>query len=129
MEILLNLAWASLALAIVGLWFRVGEPGGSNRLRQIVAIAVLIAILFPVISVSDDLLAMQTSSETDNCLRKDQLVPTSPHPLLAAAAILFALQLDAALASVRLGSVADSPDPVWSCPALASIDNRPPPAA
>lgn len=106
-----------------------GEDGNrADRGRQLVAIAVLITILFPVISVSDDLLAIQNACEADNYLRRDHLIPSHTHPVQPAltlmATVIFA---GIGFGFVRL--VAPSVRPIHepAHPELASIDNRPPP--
>jgi hypothetical protein len=129
-EILLNLVWAALALLIVGLWLRVGSPAGSDRRRQIIAIAVLIAILFPVISVSDDLIAaVQSSSEQDTCQRRDYLASLNTHPLLPFAAIVSALIFDMNFGSPRFMIARSLPLPSVEHPELGVTGNRAPPVA
>lgn len=130
-EIFLNFAWAALAAALVGMWLRVGSPKDHSRRSQLVAIAVLIAILFPVISVSDDLMAAQNPAETDNCQRRDHLLaPVDAHPLHATATtepppiftgVLFGFLQYVSPRRLAL-KVADPP-------ALVSIADRAPPAA
>lgn len=130
MELLLNLAWLLVAGTIVFLWFR-GEGGNNpDRRRQLIAIGVLIAILFPVISVSDDLLAMQNASEADNSQRRDHLIPSSTHPVQPVVAMMVAA-IFAGAASGSVGFIAPRVRPVKGLepPALACIENRPPPAA
>ena len=129
MEILLNLAWAALALLIVCLWLRVGSREGIDRRRQVVAIVVLIAILFPVISVSDDLMAVQNATEQDSCQRRDYLAASHAHPLLPFAAIVCALHLDLSFGSPRVVSTRSFPLPSIEHPERSAIENRPPPAA
>lgn len=70
MEILLNFAWALMAIACLGLWFRFGRHTGVDRCASFVALVMLLVILFPVISVSDDLWSAQNPSETDTCQRR-----------------------------------------------------------
>jgi hypothetical protein len=71
MELFLNSAWALLAVAIVYLWLRLGRRAVSERQMSFVALVMLIVILFPVISVSDDLWSIQNPAETDTCQRRD----------------------------------------------------------
>jgi hypothetical protein len=130
MELLLNLAWLLMAGVIVCLWLR-GESRRSPDCRgQLIAIAVLIAILFPVISVSDDLLAVQNASEADNYLRRDHLVPSNLHPVQPMSTIV-APKIFAVLAMGFLRFFAPRLLPVHvpEHPELGSIDNRPPPLA
>jgi hypothetical protein len=132
-ELFLNLAWLAVALAMVCLWFcdrnRSHFEKQSDMRRQLVAIAVLVAILFPVISVSDDLLAIQNASEADNYLRRDHLVPSDAHPVQPVSCVVPPM-LFAGLGMVFLRFVAPGILPVQKLahPELAAIDNRPPPA-
>lgn len=128
MEILLNLAWAALALLMVCLWLRLGNPKGADRRRQIIAILVLIAILFPVISVSDDLMAVQSTSEQDSFQRRDHLPPSSAHPILPFP-IVSALAFDLSFGSPRFPSIRSLPLPSIEHPELGVAGNRAPPAA
>ena len=126
---LLNFAWAGLALLIVAFWLRLGPPSASDRRRQLIAILVLIAILFPVISVSDDLMAVQSATEQDSLQRRDYLAPSSTHPVLLFAAIVPALVVDMSPGSLRFVSVRSLPVPSRENLILAVFGNRPPPAA
>lgn len=129
MELILNFAWGLSAIVIVCLWFRYGHQALAVRRTQIVALAVLILILFPVISVTDDLLAVQNPAEVDSSLRRG-LVVSNTHSLFPSVAALplpvFAELPLGFLQVVALGSV---PAPVVDHPGLRSIQNRPPPVA
>lgn len=129
MEILLNLAWAALAVSIICVWARVGDRSGLNRRRQIVALAVLLAILFPVISVSDDLMAAQTATEQDSCQRRDYLAPSSAHPIVPLTAIVYALHFEISFGAPRFAAIRTPSLPSLEHPELEGIENRPPPAA
>src|SRR5579863_7791331 len=87
MELILNLAWALSAIGIVCLWLRFGHHANAGRRTQIVALAVLILILFPVISVTDDLQAVQNPAEVDACLRRCHVI-ANPHCIFPAVAAL-----------------------------------------
>lgn len=96
MELLSNLVWIVVALALWGLWLasRRRARGGSPRIGigvQAVSLAVLTLILLPVISVSDDLQASHNPAEVErSCNRNDQhdlqtiAGPTVPAALAAA---------------------------------------------
>lgn len=129
MEILLNLAWAALAVFIICLWARHGDRTGLHRRRQLVALAVLLAILFPVISVSDDLMAAQTATEQDSCQRRDYLAPSSAHPIVPLAAIVYALHFEMSFGTPQSTAIRTPSLPSVKRPQLAGIENRPPPAA
>ena len=130
MEIFLNSAWAVVALAIVLLWFRFRNKAERAGCRHIVALLVLIAILFPVISVSDDLMAMQNATETDSCQRRDLFLASAAHPLMP----VLAAPPSAAVAGVTFSYLGfavpgAAAAPPADHPELAGIENRPPPAA
>jgi hypothetical protein len=134
METVLNLVWALLAALMFSLWLRFAPRIGPSRRgdspkMQFVALAVMILLLFPVISVTDDLQAIQNPAETDSCQRRDQVCST-PHSIFPAVA---ALPLPAfsglSFAYFPMQAPSNLPAPVVASPALASIENRPPPAA
>ncbi len=134
METALNLVWALLVALMFGLWLRFAPPISPNRRvdsrgMQFVALAVLILLLFPVISVTDDLQAIQNPAETDSCQRRDHVCST-PHSIFPAVA---ALPLPAfsglSFAYLLLAAPSALSAPVVANSALAPIQNRPPPAA
>src|SRR5579864_800407 len=69
MELTLNLVWAMIAAASYALLFRrlsncdAGNARGLSRGQCIVALTCFLAILFPVISLTDDLHQMQATAE------------------------------------------------------------------
>jgi hypothetical protein len=129
MELFLNLAGAFVAAAIICLWLRWRPRAGGDRRTQVVALALLILILFPVISVTDDLLAAQNPAETDSTARRDHadfalqqasaLTASLPEP--QAADLPFGFLRYAAPGTIPLLPV--------NPPALDPIENRPPPVA
>jgi hypothetical protein len=128
-EIILNLAWAALSIYMVCAWLRVED--GTDRRRRIVALAVLLAILLPAISISDDLLAMQNATETDTCVRRQQLVSNGAHPPAPRMAATLPPALHQAVTVANLGFAPQSAVrvPRFELPCLRGIQNRPPPAA
>ena len=134
METVLNLVWALLAALMFGLWLRFAPrtgpcQRGHSPKMQFVALAVLIMLLFPVISVTDDLQAIQNPAETDSCQRRDHVCAT-PHSIFPAVAELPLPGFSGlSFAYLRLAAPSSLPTPVVANPALASIQNRPPPAA
>jgi hypothetical protein len=128
-EIFLNFSWAILAVTLVVLWLRIGCRLDQSRRSQIVAIAVLIAILFPVISVSDDLIAAPNPAETDNCQRWDHLVPGSTHLLQLAAVAPPSIRTEIPFGVVQYILPGKPALRIVARPALTSIANRPPPVA
>jgi hypothetical protein len=128
-EIFLNLAWVILAIALVVLWLRIGCRIDQSLRSQVIAIAVLVAILFPVISVSDDLMAGQNPAETDNCQRRHHQVLESLHLLQATAIMPSPAFTKDIFGFVQYISPANDVIRVVARPALTSIANRPPPVA
>jgi hypothetical protein len=128
MELFLNFAWALLAISGLCLWLRFDRRDKSERRLAFMALAMLIVIVFPVISVSDDLWSLQNPAETDASVRRDH-VTAAPHASFPASAIPtttfagLANDYERAIAPLFHASL-----PVER-PATDHIQNRPPPAA
>ena len=96
MELVLNVAWFIIAAASYALFFRVlsgsaGREHGPSRCQCIIASSCALAILFPVISLTDDLHERQATVEESSSSRiimkkcgvNHQLTPVpTPHQLL-----------------------------------------------
>ncbi|MGA3082617.1 MAG: hypothetical protein ABSD44_14800 [Terracidiphilus sp.] len=127
MELILNLVWLLLAILMVRVWLRHARRTGASTRTQIAALAMLILILLPVISVTDDLQTIQNPAEVD-CARRNHAA-TSPHSIFHAIATL----PPPVLAELSFGfsgfaAPAAFHAPLVEIPALSSIQNRPPPA-
>jgi hypothetical protein len=129
MEFFLNIAWVLLAALMFGQWLRVTARTSADRRMQFVALMVLLLILFPVISVTDDLQALQNPAETDCCQRRGHAGAT-PHwapspaadlPLPAVCAVSFGV--------TRLAAPSNLDARVFDHPALVPIQSQPPPVA
>ncbi|MDR3723657.1 MAG: hypothetical protein P4K83_04130 [Terracidiphilus sp.] len=128
METVFNLAWILLAGVLVCLWVRHAPRCGANRRIQVASLTILILFLFPVISVTDDLQAAQNPTETETYVRRGHtagnqhtLFPAVPAlPSVIFPGLLFGYQRLAAPSHLSIPAVAN--------PALAAIQNRPPPA-
>jgi nitrate reductase NapE component len=144
MELGLNIAWVVLAALMFCLWPRFAARTGpeprtqkrqvrkqqaQNLRMQFVALAVLVLILFPVISVTDDLQALQNPAEADCCLRRVHVVPNTNSIFPPVAALPVPVFAELSFGFVRLATPGNLSAPVVDHPGLASIDNRPPPAA
>ena len=74
MELLLNLVWASFSVILIGIWLRRATStrvsGKLNAHAQILALMLVVLLLLPAISMSDDLMAAQSPAETDSALRR-----------------------------------------------------------
>jgi hypothetical protein len=129
MELILNIAWGLLAVISFYLWIQAEHRSGTDRRLQIVALLMLIVVLFPVISVSDDLWSIQNPAETDTLQRRDHLASPAQSIFPALATIC-----EPFFAAMRFGFL-NSPRPaisqvfVFASPTPVRILNRPPPAA
>lgn len=128
MELLLNSVWALVAIASVCLWLRLGRRTDAKRL-SFVALAMLIVMLFPVISVSDDLWSIQNPAETVTCQRRDHraVCPHSIYPAIAAPPEAAGVELS--FSFQHLGAPRHIPLLAVENPALGPIQSRPPPTA
>jgi len=129
MELVLNLVWVALAIAIVRMWLCHAPNEGTNRRTGFAALFLLLLILFPVISVTDDLQAMQNPAEAETALRKIQSA-VNPYTICPTMATLPESAVSAVTLVVLPFAVATrSPFAVPDNPSLAPIQIRPPPVA
>lgn len=129
MELTLNFGWAVLAVWMLCAWLRMAPRGARNRRAQFVALAVVILILLPAISMTDDLMAAQNPAEVDSSVRRDYSV-SSPHGQNSLMAALPAPAFTGpSFGLVHLCAPGRWSAPCVELPVLASIQNRPPPAA
>jgi hypothetical protein len=130
MEITLNLAWAAFSVMLILFWTRNSASSRVPRRTQMMALAMVVVLLLPVISLSDDLMAMQGPAETDSSVRR-ALHPGEGHPSVTPVsfalpeAIFDSLPLSGySQVAVQHASLAPS------LPLLArSLYSRPPPQA
>ena len=131
MELSLNFIWALLAMAGVCLWMRLERRASDERCSPLIALALLIVILLPVISVSDDLQALQNPAESDTfqCQRKGCMAscPRVVHPAIAA--LPEPVFAEAGWSFPRYAALMNSPLRAVENPAFGVIQNRPPPTA
>jgi hypothetical protein len=73
MELIFNLLWLALAVASFALLRRggdCGDPACGRSLGRILALACALVIVFPIISLTDDLQAVQVVLEDSNPLKR-----------------------------------------------------------
>ncbi len=129
MEFFLNSAWALLAFFIVCLWLHVEPRDHADRRLSFVSLVMLLVILFPVISVSDDLWSLQNPAETDTCLRRDHLASCAHAIFPAMAALPEPVFAVVPFGFQRLTAPLNLPVRAVDNAAFDAIQNRPPPAA
>jgi hypothetical protein len=129
MEIILNLAWAVFSAGMIWFWVRTSASNLQPRRTQIMALMMVVLLLLPVISLSDDLVAAQGLAETDCCLRR-ALNAHEAHPSVVPASLALLEPFTTALAVSGL-----SQDPLQEFrltlpPSFLSrsLDSRPPPS-
>jgi len=83
MELLLNALWLAVAIAAFALCAR----GGSDR-RRIVVTACIVALLFPIISISDDLTPSGTALNETTVAQR--VMAAAAHIIVAAALVFVA---------------------------------------
>jgi len=64
LELILNLVWAGIATALLVLWRRFGFAKGRRAAIALLALVCVICILFPIVSMTDDLNASPADPET-----------------------------------------------------------------
>lgn len=133
MELTLNLGWALLTAWMLWVWLRMAARPASERCLQAVALGVVILILLPAISMTDDLVAAQNPAEIDctACMARRGHSCSSAHAMIPAGDCSLP---PAAFAGpqITLISMVVTTRPARAqveSPALSSIQNRPPPAA
>jgi hypothetical protein len=129
MELTLNVGWALVAVVMLYAWVRLAPREALDRRAQFVALAVVILILLPAISINDDLIAAQNPAEVASSVRRDH-DRSSPHSIMPAD---IALPLPAfaglSIADVPMAAPGHLFDSFVEPPALGSIQNRPPPGS
>ena len=130
MEFALNLGWVVLATIMCWFWLRHPAPRErAPRRTQIVALALVLATMFIVITLYDDMAMAQIAAETSGVQREDSSSGVSAQAMQHLVATLthlpfFELRLEASY----IGVLASRPAPAPRSHAVASIQNRPPPA-
>jgi len=128
MELTLNLAWVLLAFGVVCLWMRHAPHKDASVRTQIAALVMLLVILFPVISVTDDLQAAQNPCEIETTVRRAH-ASAVPHSILSGALLPPALFADISFRDLGI-SLPSGPSVLRvEDPSHDAVRNRPPPEA
>jgi hypothetical protein len=129
MELALNLAWIVLAASMYWLWIGSAPRGGATRRTQFVALVLVVLILFPVISVTDDLTATLNPAETDCCQRRGHAFSGFLSTLHPGLEFVLPTIVPFAPGSSHFAALGNLIAPLVKVPALRSIQTRPPPTA
>jgi|SRR5271166_1130299 len=130
MQSVLNLEWVVLATLMCWLWLR--HPArceGRGRWAQVISLALVLVMMFVVITMYDDMAMAQSPAET-SCFAREDFSGARAHAMLHPVAnFAQPLFLEPSFEAFYLGVLGDHPAPALRSPALGSIQNRPPPAA
>lgn len=129
MEFFFNFVWALLSAAILCIWLRIDNRRSDERRLPLVAVGLLIVLLFPVISVSDDLQAAQNPAEVESSLRQDHKATAAHSILFAVAALPPCVYPGMPFRFLGVTAPTMISAPLVDNPAMAAIQNRPPPGA
>jgi hypothetical protein len=127
MEPLFNFVWAFVALAGVWFWLKRGQRTHKGERSSLVGLAMLAVMLFPVISVSDDLWSLQNPAERDTCQRCDHTDGHSQQHFPATAALAEPMGAELSFPFRRLDMPHLAELTASTNPAFGFIENRPPP--
>jgi hypothetical protein len=73
-ELLLNFLWFSLSLTLLLTWVRAVRQGDAKPTwTTLVALVLLLLLLLPVISMTDDLVAMESRTELEHVVRRSEM--------------------------------------------------------
>lgn len=128
MELFFNFAWAFVAVASVFLWTKQGQRTPRCGRSSVIALATLVVLLFPVISVSDDLWSLRHPAETDICQRRDHRNGASDTQFQTHAALPAPIRVEPNFQLERLDEPRRVDMVAIAVPALGPLANRPPPA-
>lgn len=129
MELYLNFAWLFAAVAIACVWLRLGRRTPESRHIQIVALILIIVILFPVISATDDLASIQSPAEIKKFQFREKCAAGSHSAFKAIPVLLERGTAELSFDSHPFGALLHAPFLAFDNPSLDSIRNRPPPWA
>ena len=82
MELALNLEWMALATAMCWLWAHHARREGRGRSAQFVSLALVLGVMFVVITMYDDMAMAQNPAEARCFQREDDLLLPISHCLL-----------------------------------------------
>jgi hypothetical protein len=130
MELALNLEWIVMAIAMCWLWVRHARREGRGGSAQFVSLALVLVIMFVVITMYDDKAMAQNPAETRCFQREDKLGEhTHTPPFHPSAASIPTLVAELPFNTFGFAVPHSLYVPAVKVSVLSSIQNRPPPAA
>src|SRR5579862_6474548 len=135
MELLLNVFWLTSALCALGLWWRHSvsiHPGQTrSRLPKFLLLSCVLILLFPVVSVTDDLHPLRPEMEESNPSKRIKVAADKSSNHLGVSGSLPA-QIDCGFAfspqNNICGQVTEKPTQIPPLPHLGQSSCRAPPS-
>jgi hypothetical protein len=131
-ELFFNLVWLSVSVLLLTWWIRSIAAGRANvGWSAVIALGLLLVLLFPVISMTDDLVAMSAPVEVEHMLRRSEapLMHASPIDLVHSVALVSLAVLRAGVQLPRSSGVEPLPaSATLLADFVRAVGVRPPPA-
>lgn len=127
MELFFNILWGAFAMVCLSLWLRAEQREKRDRRVTFVALMMLVVMVFPVISVSDDLWAIQNPAEADSFVRRDPHASVPQSVQHAAAGLPEVAQAEFPLGLKGSLLLEFQPESGMDSSSCGPIQNRPPP--
>jgi hypothetical protein len=135
-EILLNLVWVALSVTLALFWLRRGLQGNRKERSisvktQLVSLAVVLLILLPVVSLTDDLQASIAPAEVEHACRRGDALPGHDASLQSQFALVATwLVVLHSLNSIAVGSTSQAVEVLHPQSGFVHpFQSRPPPCA
>ena len=128
MELFFNFAWAFVAMASVFLWAKYGRRALRCGHSPLIGLSMLVVLLFPAISMSDDLWSLRHPAETDICQRREHRDSASLAQFQIPAVLPNPIGLELNFQFGRIDQPRRVESAAVAAPALGPLANRPPPA-
>ena len=129
MELALNLGWMAMATAMCWLWVHHARREGRGRWAQLASLALVLVMMFVVITMYDDMAMAQNPAEIRCFQREDDLGAHAHAPLHPAVASTPTLAAELPFNTSSFIVPGSLLVPTVKVPIFSSIQNRPPPAA
>jgi len=129
MELYLNYVWVLAGTASACLWLLPGQRTAVHKSWSLVGLFLFILMLFPAVSVTDDLWSFQNPAETRTFEFRDQRAACPHSVFLESAALPGRAGAELTFHPEQFGALLHASLIAVDNPALDPIQNRPPPQA